>query len=243
MHPSLHIRAHLHYLTRYYTRRYACRNESASDDAHLPYSGASKTKPIPTSHIYSHVLCFASFALLEQVSRLGVSPLRTSLPSSIRATGSFASCFGSIPSFSAQATPYQRVLVQRLGRKFGCHHCGTRQLLSFGKSFIADHMPPTQIARLRNKALWRQLLNWPVQQVLRPQCESCCAIQGSAVRIGAHVAVYNLKPRLVILAPVLAVWLIENPYFGKSIKEHTNSMVDVCLDGYRGMKSLVDQPK
>lgn len=178
-----------------------------------------------------------SYAVLEQLCFPGVSPFKTALPSSVKTTGSYASSFGgSIPSTSAVATAYQRSLIQRIGRVHGCHHCGSRQLLRIGKHFIADHMPPTKLAEMHSRAAWRQLLKWPVVQQLRPQCLDCYSIQGAAVRKNIHVPVFQMLPRPMLLAPVLALWLVENPYFGKRLKKLTNPLVDSLLAEYKAFE-------
>lgn len=101
-------------------------------------------------------------------STLGMSLCQSALPSSVITIGAFAkgrifpySLSGAIPSTSAVATPNQRAKIQKYGKIFGCHHCGSRQL--FGKkNFIADHMPPTKNANEMNKARWRRWLGMEV---------------------------------------------------------------------------------
>mmetsp|Transcript_4140 Transcript_4140/g.7025 ORF Transcript_4140/g.7025 Transcript_4140/m.7025 type:complete len:141 (+) Transcript_4140:776-1198(+) len=96
---------------------------------------------------------------------------------------------GAVPSSSPVATLNERIRVNKKGRLLGCHHCGSRQLLS-RERFIADHMPPTKIANEMNESLWRRWLNIKVKQALWPQCQSCFQMQGSAVRVNEHRLVY-----------------------------------------------------
>jgi hypothetical protein len=100
-------------------------------------------------------LGFCSFGLLEQ------GMFRSCFPSSIISLGVFGN-FGlkfkrSVGTDSALTTSSQRLAIQKLGRRFGCHHCGSRQLFS-RQGFIADHMPPTKIAEDLSKSWWRKLL-------------------------------------------------------------------------------------
>ena len=188
------------------------------------------------------LLTFCGYALIEQLTFPGVSPLKTSLPSSILTTGSYASVFGgAIPSSSSVASPYQRTLIQRMGRAHGCHHCGSRQLFGSGTYFIADHMPPTKLVDKMNKAFLRRLLRIEVAQSLMPQCLACFSMQGNAVKRHIHVPVFQYGPRLVYLAPLLATWLAENPYFGKHLKKLTNPLVDAIAEVEKEMKSRARQ--
>jgi hypothetical protein len=175
------------------------------------------------------ILTVLSFAVLEQLAFPGVSIMKTALPSSVITTGSYAAVLGHIPSTSSIATPYQRSLIQRLGSLHGCHHCGSRQLFSRGKYFIADHMPPSKLAKLANQSWWRRLLKLPVVQCLRPQCMDCFGVQGNAVMKNVHVPVFRHGPRLVLLAPLLGTWAVENAYFGKTAKKWTNPLVDAFI--------------
>lgn len=107
-------------------------------------------------------LGLGTFLLLEQ------GAFRTVFPSSILTLGVFANNANmlrrSVVSTSAIATESQRAKIQKLGKRFGCHHCGSRQL--FAKEvFIADHMPPTKQANEMAKAWWRRLLKIEVRLV------------------------------------------------------------------------------
>jgi hypothetical protein len=105
-------------------------------------------------------------------------------PSSYTHLGSFARW--SIPCKDAYATANQRVLIEQMGRRWGCHTCGSRMLMPnkslANKSFrfVGDHMPPKSVAEQMNKSLWRRLGILPqVQFRFYPQCVSCSQSQGS----------------------------------------------------------------
>jgi hypothetical protein len=80
-----------------------------------------------------------------------------------------------------------------MGRKWGCHTCGSRMLMSnkslVNKSFrfVGDHMPPKSVAEYMNKSLLRRLGILPkVQFRFYPQCVSCSNIQGSILSKATH---------------------------------------------------------
>jgi hypothetical protein len=201
-----------------------------------------KKRVVYKEKIRRGLLTVCSYLLLEQVMFPGVSPFKTALPSSVTTTGSYASMFGgAIPSTSSVATSYQRSLIQRMGRIHGCHHCGSRQIIGYGKYFIADHMPPTKLAELYSRQLWRRMLNLRVVQQLRPQCLDCFSVQGNAVRKNIHLAVFHYTPRLAVLSPLLATWLIENEYFGKKLRKLTNPLVASCVETYRELEEKMDR--
>lgn len=77
---------------------------------------------------------------------------------------------GAVPSTSPVATLNERIAVNKKGRLLGCHHCGSRQLLTADR-FIADHMPPTKIANEMNESFWRRWLRIKVRP-LTPLCLS-----------------------------------------------------------------------
>ena len=54
-----------------------------------------------------------------------------------------------------------RKLIQSLGKRYGCHQCGSRQVFrgaDSGGIFIADHQPPTKMAKAMADAWWRKWL-------------------------------------------------------------------------------------
>ncbi len=103
-------------------------------------------------------------------------------PSSITNLGSFARTTFSLPATTQYATKTERQAIERLGRVFGCHTCGSRELLSGagteGVKFIADHMPPQAVVKQMNRRWHRRILGIKVQQRFYPQCVSCSNKQG-----------------------------------------------------------------
>jgi hypothetical protein len=94
---------------------------------------------------------------------------RTVFPSSSITLGAYANTRSmmrsSIISNSAIASEAQRKRIQAMGKRFGCHQCGSRQLLS-KKVFIADHMPPTKRAEQLSSVWWRKLLRIKVPSLI-----------------------------------------------------------------------------
>jgi hypothetical protein len=114
-------------------------------------------------------------------------------PSSYTHLGSFAR--GSIAATEQYATNTQRQAMERLGRLFGCHTCGSRQLWrsisTRSVNFICDHQPPKAVAYQMNQRWWRRLLLLrPVAFRFYPQCVACSNRQGgllaaATVELGA----------------------------------------------------------
>ena len=110
-------------------------------------------------------------------------------PSSYTNLGSFARVTHSIPAKMDYATSAQRKVIESVGRKWGCHTCGSRMIFSRTRpsangaasmvKFHADHMPPKSVARALNARWWRKLLRIQVKQRFYPQCVSCSNVQGS----------------------------------------------------------------
>ena len=101
-------------------------------------------------------------------------------PSSYTNLGSFKRW--SIPCGSKYASSTERALIERMGRKWGCHTCGSRMLFGrVGKhKFVGDHMPPKSVAEAMNNTWIRR---WgilkKVQYRFYPQCFNCSQTQGS----------------------------------------------------------------
>lgn len=117
------------------------------------------TSEIVSDQVSRLVLGLGFFMLLEQ------SSFRTSLPSSVIRPGVYANFLNrhqrSIVATSEIVSEVERRKMQVLGRLYGCHHCGDRQLF-VPKVFIGDHMPPTKFAnRISNSGL-RKFFNQPV---------------------------------------------------------------------------------
>lgn len=99
---------------------------------------------------------------------LGLKPFEATLPSSVIQLGSFNKIphfplpgKGSVPVASETANSSQRAQIQRIGKKYGCHQCGSKQLLGQGM-FISDHMPPTAQVKAENQKWWRRWFKWEV---------------------------------------------------------------------------------
>lgn len=122
--------------------------------------------------------------------------LRFILPSNVIKPGSFAKRY--IPATLDYASPAERSIINRIGKKFGCHSCGVR--FAF---FIADHQPPVKFAAEKTITTGKA-----VQQRFYPHCAQCSSVQAEAVRAGRG-ALVSARPyrRFYIAAPLLAVWV------------------------------------
>jgi hypothetical protein len=131
-------------------------------EAAFPISSKLRPRQARINLIQNAMIGLTAFAILE--GRM----FRTLLPSSVITPGVFSPLIlknlQSIPTIDPVATASQRLRIQGYGRKFGCHHCGSRQLFS-GASFIADHMPPTRIVLDMNKRWWRKLFGMKVKRL------------------------------------------------------------------------------
>jgi hypothetical protein len=100
-------------------------------------------------------------------------------PSSYTHVGSFAR--ESIAATERYATAAQRLALAKIGRRCGCHTCGTKIL--FGKSLIADHQPPKSVVRqqMQSSSILSFLFRREAEAKFRffPQCIDCSQIQGS----------------------------------------------------------------
>ena len=73
------------------------------------------------------------------------------------------------------ATYGQRMRVNAVGWKRGCHHCGTRVpngLWSVGTKWVCDHQPPNKIVAMAQA----------VEQRFYPHCRACSSQQSTAVK-------------------------------------------------------------
>lgn len=83
------------------------------------------------------------------------------LPSSFYKSGAFAHSF--IPAKGQQyATTKEKLILNSIGRKHGCHTCGNRR----SKFYVGDHIPPNSLRKQGE------------QQVFYPQCNKCSSSQG-----------------------------------------------------------------
>mmetsp|Transcript_11985 Transcript_11985/g.28429 ORF Transcript_11985/g.28429 Transcript_11985/m.28429 type:complete len:361 (+) Transcript_11985:149-1231(+) len=123
-------------------------------------------------------------------------------PSSFTHLGSFARW--SIPCTENYANPKQRVMIEKMGRKWGCHTCGSHMYFlsaksaSTGKSyrFVGDHMPPKSVAKHMNDTWLRKIgLLRKVRYSFYPQCALCSSKQGSLLsKAGSNL--HGLPSRL-----------------------------------------------
>ena len=174
------------------------------------------------------ILGLGIFSLLERRS------FRTAIPSSVISTGVYAhtpwhwspKMNDVVLATGSVATSNQRYAIQRLGKLHGCHHCGSKQVFNLAKglptTFIADHMPPTKIVKEANSKWFRRIFGgvWKMKQQLLPQCQKCFQVQGTAVRLGVHNAMYHTQLRSWHLAPAIGLLL----YGNKEIRD----ILDVC---------------
>ena len=131
-------------------------------------------------------------------------------PSSYTHLGSFARIPFSLPaSVDKYATPSQRLAIEKLGRRYGCHTCGARKIVSSistnvqnkiplsqsssNVQFHADHMPPNAIVKQYNQRLWRKILNYPMKQRFYPQCITCSGKQGQILSKGTNLQQWMKK--------------------------------------------------
>jgi hypothetical protein len=66
-------------------------------------------------------------------------------------------------------TAAEREAINRIGRKFGCHTCGTKDPGTKSGDFIPDHQPASQLAPGRPQRLY-------------PHCKACSLRQGGEVK-------------------------------------------------------------
>ena len=115
----------------------------------------------------------ASFMLIEggMFSIPFTNFFKTSLPTSVISTGAYTNSINknwlSVFATGEVATEKQKDIIQKIGYRFGCHQCGSRQWNAILKSksantFIADHMPPTKFYNEINNRFWRKLLRMKV---------------------------------------------------------------------------------
>lgn len=104
-------------------------------------------------------------------------------PSSVTHLGSYARA--SLPATERYATAAQRLQIERLGKLWGCHTCGSHRWTLLPRigtpnvQFVGDHMPPKSVAEQLNKSLLFRLLRRKVRYRFYPQCIRCSNQQGS----------------------------------------------------------------
>eukprot|EP00980_Cylindrotheca_fusiformis_P011230 scaffold2575_cov101-Cylindrotheca_fusiformis.AAC.4 len=100
-------------------------------------------------------------------------------PSSFTGVGSFGRW--SIPCGESYASTQQRVMIEQMGKRWGCHTCGSRMLKPVdGHKFVGDHMPPKSVAAHMNNRWIRKIGLLPkVDYRFYPQCANCSGKQAS----------------------------------------------------------------
>lgn len=125
------------------------------------------------------------------------------IPADVRIVGPFAKKGVAVAQYGRPASAQDRRIIQAIGSRFGCHHCGRK--ISDGEKYTADHQPPTgkralfaDMVRMRLRHL--KLVLWKFLgiskkdvngvrgiQMLYPQCRPCSDLQAIAVREGKHL--------------------------------------------------------
>ncbi|CEL92742.1 unnamed protein product [Vitrella brassicaformis CCMP3155] len=124
---------------------------SASLSAQMVQSLMASRQPL------LHVLCNTQWTFVRRDVMIGLSlfllmggRLQSLCPSSLLSPGVYAQPggLGSLPATMEYASPRERSVIQRLGRIYGCHTCGTRR-----GPFNADHQPPRSVVRQRIRSM------------------------------------------------------------------------------------------
>ena len=100
------------------------------------------------------------------------------LPSHLLKPGAFAQEW--ITAQSTQASERQRHIIRELGKRHGCHSCGTRSV----KQFHADHQPPNKIQNQNAHNSSDSTIG--ATQRLYPQCNKCSNLQGPILSNSSH---------------------------------------------------------
>lgn len=154
------------------TRNYGFGFQSRKRDSRLPNFAKNISSDLMKDQLSRLLLGIGFFILLEQ------SAFRTALPSSVIAPGVYSNSINmlrrSIKATSEATTEAQRAKIQMLGRRYGCHQCGSRQIFS-GKRFIGDHMPPTKMAKEMSAAFWRKFLRITVSRSIQKIYSISCS--------------------------------------------------------------------
>ena len=136
------------------------------------------------------------------------------LPSSLLKPGAFAQEW--IPAKGVKyATDHQKFLIQRLGRRHGCHSCGRRRA---NISFAADHQPPSKLVKVL-EGTGKEGESGCIQRFL-PQCLQCSSKQGGVLAnageglkrasIVAHP--FSLRPHHLFLPVPFGIACLKSHY-------------------------------
>ena len=126
---------------------------------------------------------------------IDINPFRVIAPSDIWYRGSFARyCIKENVKRNKYANQSQKLLIEQYGRKYGCHHCGLKDIISstfriqtrslrimwnkwnvFNSNlslteYIADHIPPSKLNR-RKRQKRKHMRNNKIKRILLPQCQ------------------------------------------------------------------------
>eukprot|EP00581_Thalassiosira_minuscula_P009886 CAMPEP_0183708344 /NCGR_PEP_ID=MMETSP0737-20130205/4689_1 /TAXON_ID=385413 /ORGANISM="Thalassiosira miniscula, Strain CCMP1093" /LENGTH=436 /DNA_ID=CAMNT_0025936209 /DNA_START=82 /DNA_END=1392 /DNA_ORIENTATION=+ len=118
-------------------------------------------------------------------------------PSSYTARGSFARIGIPAPPNFNYATKVERQRLERIGKWWGCHTCGSRMYFSnIAKNkpkFHGDHIPPVSVAKQLNNRWYRRKLGIKVSQKFYPQCRDCSNKQGGMLSRAIREGHKNLR--------------------------------------------------
>ena len=124
------------------------------------------------------------------------------LPSSFYRQGAFAHSF--IPAKGQQyATTKEKLILNSIGRKHGCHTCGNRR----SKYYVGDHIPPNSLQKQGE------------QQVFYPQCNNCSSSQGGLLAVNS-LKKTKLKLRTHVFAIRLYHMYLPFPFILMAIRQY-----------------------
>lgn len=119
------------------------------------------------------------------------------LPSSYLHPGSFANKYIKLTEYNQNQTNSDRIKIQKYGKKYGCHTCGTKlsylsklllytnkHVVNYNNIFIGDHSPPKALVDkiyLNNTLIKNNNLT-TITSKLYPQCNTCSLKQSTNVK-------------------------------------------------------------
>ena len=132
------------------------------------------------------------------------------VPSHLHVPGCFARHW--IPAYSIEyANVTQKNLIQEIGRKYGCHSCGTKRI----KQYYADHQPPNKLIKASLGPLGKTVeQNGRHLQRFYPQCPSCSLRQGHSLAVDSKTSAIiihsmTFSPYHIFLPTPIAVLLLK----------------------------------
>lgn len=134
----------------------------------------------------------SSYTARGSFARKGIPIIAPSSSSSPRSSSSML-----LPSSFNYATKSQRNTLDQLGRRFGCHTCGSRLLFNKLPNtkkiiFHGDHIPPVSVAKQINNRWYNRKLGRTVRQRFYPQCTNCSNKQGGLLSRAVNAGHKNL---------------------------------------------------